>query len=428
MDNCYGDSSASSPRRVAAPLYAACVLNGILCLPLPLAAADVLGWKIELLETPAAVNEAAGNGAAGNGAAVPATVAQPRYRLLAPSDSPPHRVVLVGTRTECEQRRLDELRRIHGTGFANLRVPTFGGKQFWADEFVFAGWRIQRGVLTGHYRLLDDRDVRHAWGSYESCRVTFEEQRLHRQLRHRSEHVVVLLHGLVRSKDCMSKLESDLEGAGYATVAVNYPSTRAPLAEHAAQVAQVLDRLGGAKQVSFVVHSLGGLVVRTLLARQGDAWRERMQVQRVVMLAPPSNGSAIADVLAPQGWFEPLLGAAAAATTAETAGLPVPSCEFAVIAGGTGSTIGKNPLLSGDNDGLLRVATTRLPGGAFLRVNARHRKILDDPRARAATLRFLASGVLEAPAASSVADGAPSEGRQTEDTAPETESQRRVKL
>ena len=35
----------------------------------------------------------------------------------------------------------------------------------WTDELLFDQWRIQRNVYTGNYRLLDESDVRQAWGT-----------------------------------------------------------------------------------------------------------------------------------------------------------------------------------------------------------------------------------------------------------------------
>ena len=52
----------------------------------------------------------------------------------------------------------------------NLPFPTLGGKQIWADNFIYAGWRIQQNVYTDHFRLLDDRDIRRAWGDEAACR------------------------------------------------------------------------------------------------------------------------------------------------------------------------------------------------------------------------------------------------------------------
>lgn len=34
-------------------------------------------------------------------------------------------------------------------------APTLGGMQFWGDVCYFQGYRIQRHVFTGHFRLLD---------------------------------------------------------------------------------------------------------------------------------------------------------------------------------------------------------------------------------------------------------------------------------
>ena len=48
--------------------------------------------------------------------------------------------------------------RLRAAGPADaIPLPTMGGKQFWADELFFHQWRIQRNVLTGHYRLLDGK-------------------------------------------------------------------------------------------------------------------------------------------------------------------------------------------------------------------------------------------------------------------------------
>ena len=51
----------------------------------------------------------------------------------------------------------------------NWKFGTLGGKQFWTDELIHGGWRIQRNVLSGHFRLLDADNQRRAWGSWEGC-------------------------------------------------------------------------------------------------------------------------------------------------------------------------------------------------------------------------------------------------------------------
>ena len=61
-------------------------------------------------------------------------------------------------------------------------ASTLGGKQFWADVWFYDQWRIQRNVLTGHYRLLDEENRRHTWGTLDRCLATFDENRRQRRL------------------------------------------------------------------------------------------------------------------------------------------------------------------------------------------------------------------------------------------------------
>lgn len=53
----------------------------------------------------------------------------------------------------------------------NATLPTFGGTQFWTYYDWRNGWRLQRHALTQHWRLLDDKYVRKAWGTSAECRA-----------------------------------------------------------------------------------------------------------------------------------------------------------------------------------------------------------------------------------------------------------------
>ena len=50
-------------------------------------------------------------------------------------------------------------------GLPNLRMPTMGGFLFWEDVAEIQGWRMQRNIVTGHWRLLDPDNMRCAWGA-----------------------------------------------------------------------------------------------------------------------------------------------------------------------------------------------------------------------------------------------------------------------
>lgn len=47
----------------------------------------------------------------------------------------------------------------------NLEFPTNGGNWLWRDVKCKNGWRLQTNYLTGLSRILDNADVRKAWGS-----------------------------------------------------------------------------------------------------------------------------------------------------------------------------------------------------------------------------------------------------------------------
>src|SRR6185503_4938388 len=132
------------------------------------------------------------------------------HRLVTVPDGPADRsaaeVILTGSLEECEGRLVERLEERFGRGKPNLPAPTLGGKQIWADVEALCGWRIQENVFTGHHRLLDPSNIRQAWGSYESCRTALEAERVKLGLKPRSDHLVMVLHGLGRSRDSFAAL------------------------------------------------------------------------------------------------------------------------------------------------------------------------------------------------------------------------------
>jgi len=154
----------------------------------------------------------------------------------------------------------------------NVTWKTMGGKQFWADELFFHHWRIQRNVLTGHCRLLDGGDVRHAWGTFEQCRAKLDEIRRERDLPPMQGKVVIVLHGLFRSHDSMVPLCRYLEEqGGYTVLNVTYPTTRRDVAAHARVLERIVENLGGVEEINFVAHSLGNIVLRYYLSDHAAA-------------------------------------------------------------------------------------------------------------------------------------------------------------
>jgi len=278
-------------------------------------------------------------------------------------------------------------------------LPTLGGKQFWADELFFHPWRIQRNVLTGHCRLLDAHDLRHAWGTFPECRANLEKIKAARKLPPMQGKAVIVLHGLFRSRSSMNRLCKYLaDKGGYVVFNVGYPSTRRDVSSHARALQRIVENLDGIEEINFVGHSMGNIVIRHYLADRG---RKRnppgARPGRFVMLGPPNQGSLAAVALAENAVFKILSGKSGEQLGAEWAKLEgklaTPDFQFGIVAGGMNNTIGFNPLLPGDDDGTVTTASTRLAGARdFIVVPVLHSFLVLDGDVLKHTLRFLQHG------------------------------------
>ena len=295
----------------------------------------------------------------------------------------------------------------------NLPLPTLGGLQFWADVQWQEGWRIQQHVETEHFRVLDAADIRRAWGSYATCLQTLRADAPAPPATPRT--LVVLLHGMGRTPHSLAGMRKGLEERGWTVATMTYPSLRRSLEDHAAQLERWLDRLEGVDEVHFVTHSLGGIVLRATAggadgrgihsvpaaaANPGEPWRGRLRIGNAVMIAPPSRGATLADRLERHSAFRMVFGATGRALrTGQLEHVPVPAFRFAIVAGARGDDGGWNPLIPGDDDGVVGVDETVLEGAEDRLVvhgaRAIHTILMNHPEVVAATDRFLRGGPLQ---------------------------------
>ena len=218
--------------------------------------------------------------------------------------------------------------------------------------------------------------------------------------------LVVLLHGLARTRFSMSGLASHLERAGFTTWSCTYPSRRLSIAGSAERIADAIARdLPSGRPLAAVTHSLGGILIRHVA--------ERIPFARVVMLAPPNQGSRLSRALRDgpiYRWFFGKAGQELAVipvvSEAEPGLWPALPPSTAVIAG-TRADRSWNPtgwvsrrsriFAPGEpNDGTLAVAETQIEGmAAFATVDASHSWIMNHRAARALVVRFLDTGTLD---------------------------------
>jgi hypothetical protein len=187
----------------------------------------------------------------------------------------------------------------------------------------------------------------------------------------------------------------------YTVLSVGYASTQADVASHASALARVIEHLGErVTEINFIAHSLGNIVIRHYLSDRNDAangHRPDPRIKRIVMVGAPNNGARMAEIFGQNVAFERILGKSGRAMAREwddlQKHLAVPRAEFGIIAGGKQDGNGYNPFLDGDDDFIVKVEETKLPGARdFLVIDGLHAILMSNPDVQKAALRFLQHG------------------------------------
>ena len=210
-----------------------------------------------------------------------------------------------------------------------------------------------------------------------------------------AQEEVILLHGLCRTSRSMTKMECALTNAGYKVRNVDYPSRTASiqkLADDAIGKAVGDCQRDGATKINFVTHSLGGILVRSYLARH-----EIPLLGRVVMLAPPNRGSEVVDKL---GWlflFKWINGPAGNELGTDKNSTPnrlgPANFPVGIIAGDRSINWINSFLIPGSDDGKVSVERTKLAGMTdHIVIHATHPFIMKNREAIRQTIQFLDNG------------------------------------
>lgn len=210
-----------------------------------------------------------------------------------------------------------------------------------------------------------------------------------------ARETVVLLHGLGRGPASLWPLARTLRAEGYEVVNLRYPSQRAPAADLAEQTLTPVLAGADTGRVHVVTHSLGGILVRHWLQEHGVP----STLGRVVMLAPPNQGSEIVDHLRAWRAYAWLNGPAGldlgTDSAAAPARIPPPPAgvEVGVIAGDFSWNPFFSALIPGPDDGKVSVARTHLSGErGHLVLPYSHTWLMNRRETRRQVLAFLRDG------------------------------------
>lgn len=187
-----------------------------------------------------------------------------------------------------------------------------------------------------------------------------------------------------------------LERRGYNVANVDYPS-RDYRVEELAPLAiedglQQCSEHSATATIHFVTHSLGGILVRVYLADHAIA-----NLGRVVMLAPPNQGSSAVDEMVRIPGFDWLNGPAGYQLGKGPDSVPLhlgaPAFDFAVIAGNRSIDPITSAVLDDPDDGRVSVSDTRLNGMRdFAVVPVSHAMIMQDREVLRLVRNYLAHG------------------------------------
>lgn len=210
-----------------------------------------------------------------------------------------------------------------------------------------------------------------------------------------AKECVVLLHGLARSASSMDKLEQRLRDAGYGVANIDYPSRKFKIDKLVAMAVEPGIQQceeNNASKVHFVTHSLGGILVRKYLSEH-----KVEKLGRVVMLAPPNQGSEVVDVLKEFPGFFLLNGPAGMQLGTDSGSVPLSlgpvDFELGVIAGTTSINLILSLMLPNPDDGKVSVESTKVEGMRdFISLDVTHPFMMKSDRVISQAISFLRDG------------------------------------
>ncbi|MBW4550666.1 MAG: hypothetical protein KME35_06090 [Aphanocapsa sp. GSE-SYN-MK-11-07L] len=197
---------------------------------------------------------------------------------------------------------------------------------------------------------------------------------------------VILAHGLGLRPRSLAKIAHTLHEQGYTIRDFSYDSLRVTLTEAADLLYPVYASAAQtASTIHFVTHSMGGIVLRRLLARASLP-----KLGKIAMTGPPNQGSVVAKRLLEHPLLSTIIGPAAQELR-DPAYLntvcALPTAPVLVIAG-TRSQDLRNPVsllsrtfLTEPSDGTVTIQETHLPQMArFVQVDECHTWLPSHPQ------------------------------------------------
>lgn len=196
--------------------------------------------------------------------------------------------------------------------------------------------------------------------------------------------MVILIHGLMRTPLSMIQVRYFLERQGYNVYSYSYLSARNSIHGHALDLNKFIrDEINQYPKCHFyiVTHSMGGIIARDALSQLTP--QQLAQVSGLIMLAPPNQGSVLAEfstkLLPVLSYFVKPLAELSSEKSSYVHNVPIPKVKIGIIAG--------------RYDAKVPPAATRLEGQSEpVVVNSTHTFIMNNKETKTLILKFIEKG------------------------------------
>jgi len=236
---------------------------------------------------------------------------------------------------------------------ANLNIFN---RKFWFLKIIF--------IMIVSFSLIGKPEKTHTLNNIEGMISQHDET-----------EYVILLHGMFRSAIAMKPAEVFLKDKGFKVINLSYPSTQYDIEtlvqDHLAPQIRTLEE-NGAKEIHFVTHSMGGILVRHYLKHN-----LMPTLGRVVMLSPPNKGTELTNLFSDTQWYKDKIGPSGKqlgpSDNSWVNQLGDVDFELGVIAGNYNANYLTSWLLPGPDDGVVSVESMKVKGMAdLLLVSEKH--------------------------------------------------------
>ena len=204
---------------------------------------------------------------------------------------------------------------------------------------------------------------------------------------------VIILHGIARSNKHMQTLATYLQKDGFDVINLSYPSTTHKIEDLTEIInKEIFQRTNEKKPIHFIGYSMGGLIVRALIHKYNYK-----NLGKVVQLAPPNQGSEVADFVKNFWPYKKIFGPAGQQLITDQSAVKhifgEVNYELGIIAGNATIDPISSAIIPGENDGKVAVKRTKLEGMKdHIVVSASHTFFPSNKEVQKQTLFFLKNG------------------------------------